>query len=284
MRKLTCLFAAMALAFAAVSCTSDKVKDIQVNTKEYVDTNSYLSYSLKVDLPTGTSDTEKKIKDQLMAILEADLSTLACFEDDERLFVPYDGDKDDIGAYLGYVSENTDHELTAKSYEMMEEARQYSDDYCPPAWGCDAILEMVAQTDKYIVFKLFEWVYYGGAHGGVLGKGHMTFSKSTGELLEDAVEPSKLADIQPLLVEGLNEYMSMFSDGDFNEDELFEWLFVDDQTIPLPDIVPYPSPEGWTFTYREYEIGPYAMGMPEFTISHENIKPFLTKEAEALTN
>ena len=38
------------------------------------------------------------------------------------------------------------------------------------------------------------------------------------------------------------------------------------------------SPKGFEFVYQQYEIGPYAIGMPSFTISFEEVKTLLKDE------
>ena len=43
---------------------------------------------------------------------------------------------------------------------------------------------------------------------------------------------------------------------------------------PVAD--PYMTEQGVHFLYQPYEIAPYAAGMPAFTISYEDIKPYLT--------
>lgn len=277
------MFTAVALAFSVISCT-EKTSDLTLKTTEFSENTDDIEYSMDVTLPVGKTSLDKSIREQLLTILEGDLSSIACFEEEERLFAPFDGDKKDVDSYLQYLSENTCHELEAKSRDTKEEAREYSDEYTPPSWGCDASLRFISQNDKYAVFSLFESVYYGGAHGGIIGDGHITFSKATSERITSVVDPAYLNEVQPLLRKGLNEYMAKYSDGEWDEDTLFDWLFVEDQTVPLPSIVPYPSAEGWNFTYREYEIGPYAMGMPEFTIPFDELKPYLTKQAESIMN
>lgn len=277
------MIAAMALAFSVISCT-EKSSDLVLKTTSFTENNEDIEYSLTATLPVGKSDLDDSIREQLLGILENDLIGLACFEEDERLFMPYEGDKKDVESYVKYVGENSCHGLGAKSHEMKEEAKEYNDEYTPPSWGCDASLDFMSQTDKYAVFSLYENVYYGGAHGGVVGEGSITFSKATSERITSVVNPAYFHEVQPLIIKGLNEYMAKYSDGEWNEDTLFDWLFVDDQIVPLPNIVPYPSPEGWNFTYREYEIGPYAMGMPEFIIPFEDLQPYLTEEAAAIMN
>ena len=46
--------------------------------------------------------------------------------------------------------------------------------------------------------------------------------------------------------------------------------------------MPVLTPEGLRFVYQQYEIGPYALGMVEFTVPYADVKSCLTKEAVEL--
>ncbi|MBO6068986.1 MAG: DUF3298 domain-containing protein, partial [Bacteroidales bacterium] len=63
-----------------------------------------------------------------------------------------------------------------------------------------------------------------------------------------------------------------------------EYLFLDGDTIPFPVWTPSPTEDGLCFTYQQYEIAAYAMGMPSFVIPYDKVKPYLTPEALDLLN
>ena len=80
-------------------------------------------------------------------------------------------------------------------------------------------------------------------------------------------------EMQDLIQEGLQAY---------GED--MDYLFIEDGVFPLPVWEPSLTKEGVSFTYQQYEIAPYAFGMPSFTIPYEKAMEFLTPEAKALVD
>lgn len=61
-----------------------------------------------------------------------------------------------------------------------------------------------------------------------------------------------------------------------SEDEMAYW--VDESFSVNEDHAFYFDNSGITLVYQPYEIGPYAMGMPSFTVSYEALKLYLDKE------
>ena len=119
------------------------------------------------------------------------------------------------------------------------------------------------------------------SHGGVTGKGCLTFDKKNGSYAEHIVDRDKVSEIQPLLLKGIVSY---FASAGFrvDGDTVKEYLSLDGDLIPLPDWEPYPSEKGLEFTYQQYEIASYASGMPSFTVPFSDIAPFLTPEGKAI--
>ena len=59
-------------------------------------------------------------------------------------------------------------------------------------------------------------------------------------------------------------------------------MLLDGDLIPLPTWQPFPSKDGLVFTYQQYEIAPYAAGMPAFTIPYEDIAPYVLVEVRPI--
>ena len=99
-------------------------------------------------------------------------------------------------------------------------------------------------------------------------------------LFQDGKNPNLIA----LLKQGVRSY---FNDNgqSMTDEELSDMLINvgDINHIPLPQYAPYFTPQGLTFVYQQYEIAPYAAGLPCFTLSYEKVLPFLTDEAARLT-
>ena len=53
-------------------------------------------------------------------------------------------------------------------------------------------------------------------------------------------------------------------------------------SLPLPSTPPFMTEKGYVLIYQQYEIAPYAMGMPGDTIPYNVLKPCLTPEAQKL--
>ena len=150
-----------------------------------------------------------------------------------------------------------------------------------PGWEYEFSLEMITDADYYAVFQSQDYIYMGGAHGGVTGAGCITFDKATGSIVEQFIAPGCEEDIQPLLRKGLVEYFAD-TDTQINDSNLNEYLLLEGDLIPIPAWQPYPCEDGLVFVYQQYEIAPYAAGMPSFTVSFEEIAPYLTPEARRI--
>ena len=119
----------------------------------------------------------------------------------------------------------------------------------------------------------------GGAHGGLIGQGPMTFDKRDGHRIENFFQPEAEAALQTALKKGLLEYYSD-NGAEFSEEDLFDRLFLEGDVIPLPVQHPYPTTEGLVLTYQQYEIASYADGMPAFVLPYEVALPYLTDDAK----
>jgi len=226
-------------------------------------------------------------------VMDEQLSHIGSYEE-ERLFPAYEGSTDKTDLLLEYYRGKALESIGKQSQEDYDERvasieendgltegqrKEILDEM--PGWEYEFNLLKSRETDRYVVFLSQDYVYLGGAHGGITGRGGLTFGKKDGLLVEKTVDPASLDAIQPLLRKGLTKY---FSDEDMEiaQEELDNYLFLETGVIPLPAWTPYPSEEGLVFTYQQYEIAAYAAGMPEFTVPYDDILPYLTPEAKAL--
>ena len=141
-----------------------------------------------------------------------------------------------------------------------------------------------SEDSTYVVFYDSEYSYIGGAHGGVFGFGGITFRFFDGSIVKDFLKDNAVKDMQPLLKKGLKEYFNENADEKITTDQqLMEQLMLPDESkglIPLPAWTPSPDEKGkgLVFTYQQYEIACYAVGMPSFVLTWEELKPFLREE------
>ena len=294
MKTLRTLFAIGLAVLAAVACRPSGGKDLVTETLNYADSTAHADLSIKVELPVcGQGAAADRIRAALVEVMDEQLSHIGSYEE-ERLFPPYEGSTDKTDLLLEYYRGKALESIGKQSQEDYDERvasieendgltegqrKEILDEM--PGWEYEFNLLKDRETDKYVVFLSQDYVYLGGAHGGITGRGGLTFGKKDGLLVEKTVDPASLDAIQPLLRKGLTQY---FSDEDMEiaQEELDNYLFLETGVIPLPAWTPYPSEEGLVFTYQQYEIAAYAAGMPEFTVPYADILPYLTPEAKAL--
>ena len=292
MRKILAIGLAIV---AAVACRPSGGKDLATETREYEKSASHADLSIKVELPAaGQGAAASRIRKTLVGVMDELLSHIGSYEE-ERLFPAYEGDTDKTDLLLEYYRDKALESIGKLSQEDYDERvasieendgltegqrKEILDEM--PGWEYDFNLLKDRETDQYVVFLSQDYVYLGGAHGGVVGRGGLTFDKKDGRLVEKMLDPACLDTIQPLLRKGLTQYFAADGETEITQEELDNYLFLETGVVPFPAWTPYPSEDGLVFTYQQYEIAAYAAGMPEFTVPYADILPYLTPEAKAL--
>ena len=291
MRKILAVGLAV---LAAVACRPSGGKELKTETMEYEDSTAHADLSVKVELPVpGQGAAAERIRKKLVEVMDGPLSHIGTYEE-ERQFPAFKGDAGKTESLLTYYRDKAlevlgklsqeDYEERVNSIEENdgltdEQRKEILDDM--PGWEYDFGLLKERETDGYVVFLSQDYVYLGGAHGGVTGRGSLTFDKKDGHLVEQFLDPACLDAIQPLLRKGITAYFSE-DDNEISPEELDNYLFLESGVIPFPAWTPYPDEDGLVFTYQQYEIASYAAGMPNFTVPYEDLRPYLTPEAKAL--
>ena len=279
---------------AAVACRPSGGKDVKTELREYEDSTAHADLSIKAELPVpGQGAAAERIRTALIEVMDEQLSHLGTYEEN-RLFPAFEGDASKTDALMEYYRNQAMEAIGKQAQEdydervaSIEENDGLTDEERAeilsdmPGWEYDFSLLKNRETDRYVVFLSEDYVYLGGAHGGIIGRGGLTFDKKEGLLVERFLDPGCLEAIQPLLRKGLTDY---FKDGDMEitPEELDNFLFLESGTIPFPAWTPFLAENGLVFTYQQYEIAAYAAGMPNFTIPYEEILPYLTPEAKRL--
>lgn len=132
---------------------------------------------------------------------------------------------------------------------------------------------IIWQNDKLVTYQMKEYWYGGGAHGGTFISG-FTFRKSDGRLFGSDMFKVK-AILQDELREGLKTYFGATTDEEL-EKELFLSNYESVSNLPMPKADPWIDKEGVHLVYGEYEIAPYAAGLPEIVIPLNKAKKYLT--------
>ena len=137
----------------------------------------------------------------------------------------------------------------------------------------------VYQNGKAITYGNASYCYLGGAHGGA-SYSPQVFRMTDGRLFgwADMFIPDSIPALRQLVKESLRTtYFDAPSESAFKDA-----LLINPDTLPLPQAQPYFTADGVVFTYGQYEIAPYASGMPSCTLPYAVARPLMTPEAAQL--
>ena len=148
--------------------------------------------------------------------------------------------------------------------------------------SCDReyYFEKKDETDRYVTYYYSHEGFSGGAHGWHISQGQ-TFRKSDGRRVDYDIFREESKDELAELVKD-NIFTQYFE----SDKEQFEngLLVENPDYFPLPETTPYFTSDGVVFVYQQYEIAPYALGLPNCVISYDLIEPFLTQAGKWLVN
>lgn len=201
----------------------------------------------------------------------------------------FPGDKTNgkaVANYLGKSSYDNAHAMwTEVDKENKETAVEGSDfKYTPqPPYAVEMTVKKVAETSKYITLSITTYEYLGGAHGSTAMQG-ITFSKLDGKEINDRVlKNSRPKGLNNIIKNGLKKYFAECGTTIKNDADLADQLLLEEgksvNDLPLPAEGLYISAQGIVFCYGQYEIAPYAAGIPTFTVPFEQLKPYMTYAA-----
>lgn len=142
----------------------------------------------------------------------------------------------------------------------------------------DYSIDTVYTAPSYITYCFNSYCYLGGAHGGSMFQ-PATFSKADGTMLtwDNTIkrddEPAVIAMIKRELAKQFFTPESGWT--------MDDGLLVSPDSIKLPVTPPLFDAEGLVVTYQQYEISPYAAGMPSCVLPLDSIASSLTPTAKA---
>ncbi|MDE5868602.1 MAG: DUF3298 and DUF4163 domain-containing protein [Muribaculaceae bacterium] len=122
-------------------------------------------------------------------------------------------------------------------------------------------IKVVFKNDKVITIENSGYEYEGGAHGTGWDR-FITYLLSDGTYLSYDMIPS-FKTLKPYILSSLEKVFGIPA-YKFND----EGIYVNE----LPDGLPYINENGVNFTYGEYEIGPYSLGLPTATIPFSTMR------------
>lgn len=136
-------------------------------------------------------------------------------------------------------------------------------------------------TDSIATYQFTGFGDIGGAHGSTLSD-RQSFNANSGVSLTYAnvFGPDARAKLAARIRQGLWE--QYFKDEAMPDMTLADMLLIDPDTLPLPQTPPAFEKDGITFIYQQYEIAPYAAGMPQCTFPYSDLKPLMLPPAARL--
>lgn len=137
----------------------------------------------------------------------------------------------------------------------------------------------VYQNSKAITYSNSTYCYLGGAHGGA-SYTQQVFRMTDGQQFgwSNMFIPDSVPTLKQLVKESLRTNFFKAT----TETAFKEALLVNPDTLPLPKAQPYFTADGVAFSYGQYEIAPYASGMPSCTIPYSKVRSLMTPEAAIL--
>lgn len=232
--------------------------------------------TILVDYPTGTDELANNVRKILNQKL-ADYYLGTTNEEGASKHKAYSGDLSNVKTVIEKYCKDNFLYLKAQ----MDDIKQY-DSRAEINMNYEVNLTKKAETDSYITYNCFSYAYLAGAHGSSFDQS-FNIVKSTGKLLAETVDTTQVKKLQPILRKGVLSYLNEYNKEDpVTDRNLNGYLFIENGIIPLPANTPCLTKAGVHFAYQQYEIGPYAMGIVEFTVPYADIKPYLTKEAQQL--
>ena len=132
-----------------------------------------------------------------------------------------------------------------------------------------------------------------GTHG-ITSVSGITFRKNDGVPFGwNMIKDTTSKDFRNLMREGVRSYIRKTLGENNVSDENLRSLLIPEpgadpaggnplKHFPIPETAPYLSQGGMTFVFQPYEIAPFSLGAPKFTIPFRDIEQHMTKEALTL--
>lgn len=249
------------MTMCLVCCTDNKQERNEFTTDSltYKKESDIANVNIKVKFPQTTNRT-------LFNALAEYIS--------EEMGGTYEGDMSDGNAMLAFYGDTYYKGLEDDAKEIGAEGM--------PALDYSQSIDVDYETDKYVTYISDTYTFMGGAHG-ISTKQGSTFRKSDGKRFSyEMLQGTDRAEFKQLIKKGVISYFAGFDVVIDSDESLAEMLITDADVnfLPLPQFAPYLTKEGVTFIYQQYEIAPYAAGMPNFTISYSDILPYMTTTAK----
>lgn len=237
--------------------------------------DSTIDCSFEVDYPQQTDSLAQGVKQFIAKELASVYVPYTASEDAPKGYPLYKGSLDQCDALVKHYAEGSKRFFVAEQKETMSET---TDREWIPRYHCDVKVKKVEETAGYVTYGTGSEVYLGGAHGSYFYQ-ETNISKRTHRALSQTIDTTKVRALQPLLRQGVISYLKDCGVENAEKDYKSHLFLPDDGHIPLPACTPTLKKSGVEFTYQQYEIASYAVGLVTFVVPYDKIKPYLCKEA-----
>lgn len=257
--KKTFLFASI-MAIAMMGCGSGggtESKGLKTDSVKFEQNTKESEVKIVVDYPTAG--------DPVMVNAIAEYVN-------ENLGGTYYGDLQKSDSLLAYYGNTIEGKLKEEYDDVGDNSR--------PPYSFSMDIRKIYETDRTVTFTASSYSYMGGAHGMGTNIGK-TFRKSDGRrFCVEMMCNVNTDEFRNMIKERLRTYFKENGENVTTDDELAEMLITESglDFLPLPQYDPYLTKDGVKFVYQQYEIAPYAAGLPSFTIPYDKVWPYLTQE------
>lgn len=144
----------------------------------------------------------------------------------------------------------------------------------------DVRIRKIYETDLLVTYQYEMEGYFGGAHGARAVQG-VTFRKVDGRRMDWSIFlPDKSWEVQKLITKAIQkDYFEIEDDKEFH-DALLIGEYED--ILPRPQTCPVYVKDGLSIIYQQYEVAPYAAGMPSCVLPYAQVKPLLSVTGQLL--
>lgn len=252
-----------------VETTDDDKSTEDISTKKITKSlkNKSGNYELTIDYP---DDGNEILTNAIREYISESLGATFGGGEEESKQGSYSGDLADGDKMASYYFDLKVNEFTRMYNGMKNEGM-------PDVPQLESSIKITRdyENSNVITFCYNSYENAGGAHGGSVSSG-MTFRKSDGRRIDWSLFTT--VKMQSILSNGLKEYFEINTD-----EELKDHLsLTETYYIPMPNTPPLFTKKGILVIYQQYEIAPYAAGMPSFIIPYKDAKKMLNNTGKKL--
>lgn len=255
MKKTLLLIPAIAVAMAACGDRQQSGNGFATDSVTFEQTTKSEEVTLYADYPTAGNP-----------ILTGAIAEYIS----ESMGGTYEGSLENGDSLMAYYGTGIAKKLRAEYEDVGDTDR--------PPYAYSMEIRKEHETGKTVTYTALSYSYMGGAHGMGTKRG-TTFRKTDGRRFStDMLRNTDSEEFRKMIKEGLRTYFKEEGEEPADDRQLKDMLLTESSVddLPLPQFDPYLTKDGVAFVYQQYEIAPYAAGMPAFTIPYDKMKPYLT--------